>query len=397
MHLGASLRQFFAALLPLLRPYRWDFGIGLGATAAANGFTVLIPLAFREAIDDITRHGAATPLLLYAVGVIVLTVCKGVGEYLAQRRIVGMAQGVAYDLRNRLFSHLQALPAPFFDRANTGDIMARATSDVEGVRLFIAWSLSTFLDMIFLFTAALLLMSWMNWQLTILACGIFPVLGFIVVQFRRRIRPRYMAVQEQYGLVATAVQENLAGMRLIQAYQREPTEIARFRDLNQELFSRTMATARERAIYLPLIFWLGSAAGGIILWFGGRQVMAGQLTLGEFVAFIGYVGLLAKPLTILGWVISLAQRAVASLTRIEEILAVQPLQSVAPRRIASPPSHASAARTPPILMLHQVHFSYNGRDVLHDVTLRGWKGEVVAMTGPSGAGKSTIAHLIPRL
>jgi ATP-binding cassette subfamily B protein len=397
MHLGANLRQFCAALLPLLRPYRWDFAIGIGATAAANGFTVLIPLVFREAIDDITRHGLAIPLLLYAAGVIALTAGKGAGDYLAQRRIVGMAQRVAYDLRNRLFSHLQALPATFFDRANTGDIMARATSDVEGVRLFIAWSLSTFLEMLCLFTAALILMSLMSWQLTLLACAVFPVLGFTVVQFRQRIRPRYMAVQEQYGLVATAVQENLAGMRLIQAYQREPSEIARFRDLNQELFSRTMAAARERAIYLPLIFWLGSAAGGTVLWFGGGQVMAGRLTLGEFVAFLGYVGLLAKPLTILGWVISLAQRAVASLTRIEEILAVPPLQSVAPHSVASLPSHAPASPTPPILVLNHVHFSYHGRGILHDVTLQGRKGEVVAMTGPSGAGKSTIAHLIPRL
>jgi ATP-binding cassette subfamily B protein len=308
-----------------------------------------------------------------------------------------MAQCIAYDLRNRLFSHLQSLPATYFDRANTGDIMARATSDVEGVRLFIAWSLSTFLEMTFLFAAGLMLMSLMSWQLTLLACAVFPVLGFTVVQFRRRLRPRYMAVQEQYGLVATAVQENLAGLRLIQAYQREPTEIARFQDLNEELFRRNLAAARERALYLPLIFWLGSAAGGIILWFGGSQVMVGRLTLGEFVAFIGYVGLLAKPLTIFGWVLSLAQRAVASLTRIDEILAVQPLHILSPPSGALWPSLVKHPRQQPLIVFERVDFAYNGRPVLQGLNLRGCKGELVAMTGPSGAGKSTIAHLMPRL
>jgi ATP-binding cassette subfamily B protein len=126
------------------------------------------------------------------------------------------------------------------------------------------------------------------------------------------------------GLLATALQENLAGIRLIQAYQREQTESERFHQLNRELFRRNMAAAWERALYLPLIFWLGSATGGIILWLGGSHVISGRITLGEFVAFIGYVGLLAKPLTILGWVISLAQRAVVSLGRIEEILSIPP-------------------------------------------------------------------------
>lgn len=396
-HLGATLRQFLSALVPYVRPYRWDFIIGLAATAGASGFVVLIPLVFREAIDDIVHHGMATPLLLYGLAAIALTACKGVGDYLAQRRLAGMAQCVAYDLRNRLFSHLQSLPATYFDRANTGDIMARATSDVEGVRLFITWSLSTFLEMTFLFAASLLLMVLMSWPLTLLTCAVFPVLGFTVVKFRQRLRPRYLAVQEQYGLVATAVQENLAGLRLIQAYQREPTEIARFQDLNEELFRRNLATARERALYLPLLFWLGSAAGGIILWFGGSQVMAGRLTLGEFVAFLGYVGLLAKPLTILGWVISLAQRAVASLIRIDEILAVQPLPIVAPHSDGAPSIRATPPRHQPLIVFDRVDFAYNGRPVLHNLNLRGWRGELVAMTGPSGAGKSTIAHLLPRL
>lgn len=397
IHLGATLRQFLAALVSLMRPYRRDFASGLVATAASNGFAVLIPLAFRAAIDDIVRQGQATPLLLYGAAVVALTACKGAGDYLAQRRIGGMAQRIAYDLRNRLFSHLQALPASYFDRANTGDLMARATSDVEGVRLFIAWSLSTFLEIACLFSAALMFMAAMSWQLTVLACAVFPILGLTVVRFRRRIRPRYLAVQEQYGLVATAVQENLAGLRLIQAYRREPTEIARFQELNRELLRRNLTAARERAIYMPLIFWLGSAAGGIVLWFGGQQVMAGRLTLGEFVAFIGYIGLLAKPLTILGWVISLAQRAVASLTRIDEILAVPPLQSPPPRRAGASPGPASTARELPIIAFERVDFAYNGRPVLQGIDLRGWKGELVAMTGRSGAGKSTIAHLIPRL
>jgi ATP-binding cassette subfamily B protein len=329
--------------------------------------------------------------------VILLTLGKGWGEYLSHQRIAGMGQRVAYDLRNRLFSHLQSLPPPFFDRANTGDIMSRSTSDVEGVRMFITWSLSTFLEMIFLFIAALVLMSLMSWQLTLLSAAVFPLLGYAVMRFRRRLRPRYLAVQEQYGQMATALQENLAGMRLIQAYRREPTEASRFREINQELFRRAMAAAWERAIYLPTIFCLGTATGGVILWFGGIQVMAGRLTLGEFVAFIGYVGLLARPLTTLGWVISLAQRAVASLGRIEEILSTAPAPTVSTRTEVTSPVPLASVRERPIVVFQHVGFAYNSRPILRDINFQGRIGELVAITGPSGAGKSTIGHLIPRL
>lgn len=394
---GNALQQLHAVVLRLVKPYRRDFYIGLLATAASNGFAVLIPLAFRAAIDDITRHGSTAPLLLYGLAVMALTGCKGLGDYLAHQRIAGMGQRVAFDLRNKLFTHLQALSPAYFDRANTGDLMSRTTSDVEGIRMFITWSLSTILEMVFLFTAALILMLAMSWQLTLIACALFPVLAVTVMKFRRRLRPRYLAVQEQYGHMATALQENLAGIRLIQAYQREESEAARFQSLNEELFLRNLATARERAIYLPLLFALGSAAGGAILWFGGSQVIAGRLSLGEFVAFIGYVALLAKPLTMMGWVISLAQRAVASLGRIEEVLAVPPMQTPATTSEWPAAAPRSTAPEQPIIMFEQVHFAYNGHPVLHGIDLQGRRGEIVAITGPSGAGKSTMAHLIPRL
>jgi ATP-binding cassette, subfamily B, multidrug efflux pump len=392
-----SLQRFHAALARLIRPYRWDFSIGLVATVVANGLAVLIPLTFREAIDGIVRHGTSAPLLFYGLAVIALTAGKGWGDYLSHRRIAGMGQQIAYDLRNQIFSHLQSLPPAFFDRANTGDIMSRATSDVEGVRTFITWSLSTFLEMIFLFTASLVLMSLMSWQLTLLSSSLFPILGYTVMRFRRRLRPRYLAVQEQHGRMATALQENLAGIRLIQAYQRELTETQRFQEINQELFRRSMAAARERAVYLPTMLALGSATGGIILWFGGGQVISGTLTLGELVAFIGYVGLLAKPLTLLGWAISLAQRAVASLSRIEDILSTAaPPTTPAQAQLAVAPSTAGMSK-PPVVVFQAVDFSYNGRPILHGVNFQGWGGELIAITGPSGAGKSTIGHLISRL
>jgi ATP-binding cassette, subfamily B, multidrug efflux pump len=392
-----TFHQANSALARLIRPYRWDFCIGLVATTVANGLAVLMPLTFREGIDSISRHGSDAPLLFYGLAVIVLAAGKGWGDYLTHQRIAGMGQRISYDLRNQILSHLQSLPPAFFDQANTGDIMSRASSDVEGIRQFITWSLSTFLEMIVLFTASLVLMSLMSWSLTLLACTLFPILGYIVMRFRRRIRPLYLAVQEQYGEMATTLQENLAGIRLVQAYRREQTETERFRALNQELFRRSMATARERAIYMPTIFWLGTATGGIILWFGGTQVISGRITLGEFVAFIGYVALLAKPLTILGWAISLAQRAVASLCRIEDILSITPTQIVPAADEGSPPASTARTRQQPIVVFAGVHFAYNGRPILRGIDLQGWRGELLAITGPSGAGKSTIGHLIPRL
>jgi ATP-binding cassette subfamily B protein len=392
-----TLQQFHAALARLIRPYRRDFSIGLFGTAIANGLAVLIPLAFREGIDSIVREGGSTPLFVYALAVILLTLGKGWGEYLTHQRLAGLGQRIAYDLRNRIFSHLQSLPPSFFDRANTGDLMSRATSDVEGVRLFITWSLSTLLEMICLFSAALVLMALMSWQLTLLSFALFPLLGYTAMGFRRRIRPRYLAVQEQYGHMATALQENLAGIRLIQAYQQEQAETARFRELNEVLFRLSMAAARERAIYLPMMYWLGTATGSVILWFGGRQVMAGTLTLGEFVAFIGYVGLLARPLTILGWVISLAQRAVVSLGRIEEILATAPLAPLPAQAELIQSQSTTAGHEPALIAFDAVDFAYNGRPILRGITLHARRGELIAITGPSGAGKSTIGHLVARL
>jgi ATP-binding cassette, subfamily B, multidrug efflux pump len=392
-----TLQHFYAALARLIRPYRWDFAIGLFGTVMANGLAVLIPLTFREGIDSIVRHGTSAPLFFYALAVILLTLGKGWGDYLTHQRIAGMGQRIAYDLRNQIFSHLQSLPPSFFDRANTGDLMSRSTSDVEGVRLFITWSLSTILEMICLFSASLVLMSLMSWQLTLLSFAMFPLLGYTVMRFRHRIRPRYLAVQEQYGQMATVLQENLAGIRLIQAYRQEQTETARFRGLNEELFRRSMAAARERAIYLPTMYWLGTATGGMILWFGGHQVIAGTLTLGEFVAFIGYVGLLARPLTILGWVISLTQRAVVSLGRIEDILSSVPAATGPAQAEFALPQSAPAGRQQPVIAFEAVDFAYNGRPILRGINLQGRRGELIAITGPSGAGKSTIGHLISRL
>jgi ABC-type multidrug transport system fused ATPase/permease subunit len=178
-----TVQRFYAALARLIRPYCWDFSVGLLATAAASGLAVLIPLTFRGGVDSIVRHGTSAPLLVYGLGVILLTIGRGWGEYLAYRCIASMGQCGAYDLRNRIFSHLQSLPPAFFDRANTGDIMSRATSDVEGVRMLINWSLSSFLEMMFLFIAALVLMSLMGWQLTLLASAMFPTLGYAVMRF----------------------------------------------------------------------------------------------------------------------------------------------------------------------------------------------------------------------
>jgi ATP-binding cassette subfamily B multidrug efflux pump len=393
--LGSAVHEFSAALVRLVRPYRRDFAIGLSAIALANGLAVLIPLTFREGIDSITRQGADALLLFYGLAVIALTIGKGWGDYLTHRRIAGMGQRIAFDLRNQLFSHLQTLPAPFFDRANTGDVMSRATSDVEGIRQFVTWSLSTFIEMLFLFTASLVLMSLMSWQLTLLACSLFPALGYAVMRFRRRIRPRYLAVQEQYGEMATALQENLAGIRLIQAYRREATETARFRGLNQELFERAMAAAWERTLYLPMVYFLGTVTGAIILWFGGSQVIAGRLTLGEFVAFIGYVALLSKPLTLLGWAISLAQRAVVSLGRIDAVLSVAPTPSAADDTPL--PAPVDVTPQPSLLAFVGVHFAFDGRPILRGIDFQAERGELLAVTGPSGAGKSTLALLIPRL
>jgi ATP-binding cassette, subfamily B, multidrug efflux pump len=391
-----AFRQLQAMACCFVKPYRRDFYIGLLATAASNGCAVLIPLAFRAAIDDIVQRGSAAPLLVYGLAVIVLTGSKGLGEYLAHQRLAGMGQRVAFDLRNRLFSHLQTLSPTYFDRANTGDLMARTTSDVEGIRMFITWSLSHILEMMFLFIAALILMLAMSWQLTLIACTLLPPLAVTVVYFRRRLRSRYLAVQEQYGRMATTLQENLAGLRLIQAYQREKSEATRFQSLNKELFQRSLGAARERAIYLPLLLVLSSAAGGTILWFGGNQVISGRLTLGEFVAFLGYIALLAKPLTTVGWVISLAQRAAASLGRIEEVLAVPPMRSHTTTSEWPAATPDPACSEQPIVAFEHVYFAYNGHTVLHGIDLQGRRGELVAMTGPSGAGKSTIAHLIPR-
>jgi ABC-type bacteriocin/lantibiotic exporter with double-glycine peptidase domain len=144
--LHTTFQQFNSALARLIRPYRRDFSIGLFASAASNGLAVLIPLTFREGIDSIVRHGTSAPLLFHGLAVILLTVGKGWGDYLSHRRIAGMGQRIAYDLRSQIFSHLQSLPPAFFDRANTGDIVSRATSDVEGLRMFITWSLNTFLE-----------------------------------------------------------------------------------------------------------------------------------------------------------------------------------------------------------------------------------------------------------
>jgi ATP-binding cassette subfamily B protein len=356
-----------------------------------SGSTLITPQLIRQLIDNGIRLGDESLVLALAGAIVAVALVRAVFTFLQGYLSEKVSQHVAYDLRNQLFARLQQLSFSYYDQAQTGQLMTRATNDVELVRQFVSQGFLQFISaLVMLFgTAIILLLT--NWGLALIALLVVPTMLVVMGLFIRNVIPRFKRVQQRLGALNTILQENLAGVRVVKAFNRGDYERTRFDAANDALLGENLGVVRAFANNFPLTFFIASLGTLGIIWVGGLQVIGGSLSLGSLVAFNTYLTFLVMPVMMLGMISAMLSRAGASATRVFEVLDAQ-------IEVADKPG---AAPLPPItghVRFDNVSFRYVGadRDVLHEISFTAQPGQTIAIVGATGSGKTTIINLIPR-
>jgi ATP-binding cassette subfamily B protein len=391
--LPKSLRPLF----PYLKKYRRSFIVGTICVFFNNGVWILFPLVLRRAIDDLRIGVTREKLLTYSLLLMAVAATKSIFQFLTRWIMIGISREIEFDLRNDLFRHLESLSYSYYQRTRTGDIMARATNDLNAVRMLLGPAIMYSANTIVFTAGALAFMLSISPRLTIYAFLPLPAVSLVVHYFGKEIHERFEKIQAMFSEISARAQENFSGARVIRAYVQEEPEIAAFETSNREYISRSLKLVRLMGMLWPTLETMLGFAIVLVLWLGGREVLLGRITVGGFVAFNTYMVQLTWPVIALGWVINLFQRGTASMVRINEILVEKP-------EIADGPEAAKAAgegaRSTPIngeIEFRGLNFAYNGVPVLHDVNLRIPAGSSLAIVGPTGSGKTTLVSLIPRI
>ena len=380
-------------LLPYFRPYRTGLLFGLLLVVISNIFTVLAPWLLRLAIDALEDPGIThRTLLVYALLIVGAALLGGAARYGMRELLNGISRRVECDLRADFFRHLLRLDASFYGSQRTGDIMSRATNDTLAVRQAAGPAIMYAVNTTVVSAFTLVLMLWISPRLTLLALIPMLLLPPAVLGFGKIIHERFQTIQEQFSTLSTQVQENLTGIRLVRAYVQEEDQARRFDVLNREYMDRNLHLVKAQGLFHPLLSLLTGAAMIIVLWVGGTEVMAGAISVGDFVAFIFYLNLLIWPMIALGWVVNLFQRGEASMGRIRAILDSEP-------RVRPNQGRPLGDEMRGAIEFRNVSFRYpdDDRPVLEDISFRVAPGETVAVVGPTGSGKSSLVQLLPRL
>jgi ATP-binding cassette subfamily B protein len=381
----------FQRLLGFLRPYRRGVAISGVLAAAAMAMTAAIPWLAGRAIDQI-REGDRSGLRTLALAVLAAGVLR-LALTVARRLVAGrVSLGVELDLRDRMYGHLQALELGFFDRQQTGQLMSRATVDLQSVRFFLGYGLIFMLQSGLTILLAAAAMFATQPGLAAISLAPVPFVVGVAARYGRRARPALQEVQQRIAELTADVEENVGGVRVVKAFAREERQLERFRGQVGRVFDQAMVSTRLQAFYNPFIGFLPQVGLAAILFFGGRQVIRGDLTIGQFSAFYTYLLMLLSPMRTLGISLGLAQRAPAAGARLFQVLDREP-------QIVSPPGAPPLPAGNGHVELRGVTLEYEGagRPALRDVDLDVPAGTTVALVGATGSGKTTLVQLIPRL
>ena len=359
-------------------------------SVGTNLLALLIPYVLRYTIDGLKTLMNKETLLLYALLIVSISIMAGFFRFLMTRRLMGVAFQIEYELRNDLFSHLQKLSLSYFHKTKTGDIMARATNDLKAVRMLVGPGIRNLLNTIIMGSAAIILMLIIDYKLTLYSLIPLPVLTIAVTIFSSRIFYRFQKVQEQFSSISVGVQENLTGIRVVKAYVQEGNEKRKFKQLNQDYMDKNISLVKIWGLFFPFIMLIAGIGMVIVLWLGGRLVMAGKISLGQFVQFNGYLMMLTWPMMALGWAINLVQRGSASMGRLIEILDQAP-------EIKDSEYLEDMRTLEGEIEFRNVSFAYDKKVILKNIDLKIPKGITIGIIGPTGSGKSTLVNLIPRL
>lgn len=381
--------------LAFLRPYLWryrrGFALGFGALMVKDLLGAALPLVMRAAIDRLTSGGALGSVMRVCALLVLISALKGVFQYWMRVILIGISRDIEYDLRNALFGSLIRLDHDFYARMRTGDILARATNDMNAVRMMLGPGVMYWCETSITLILSIAVMLAVDWRLTLVALIPAPLVSVAVMSFGKRIHTRFGVIQQMFSDISSRVQENLTGVRVVRAYVQEDAEMEDFERLNRDYIHHNLRLAKISAMFNSLLSALIGISFLLVLWMGGVQLASHRITLGSFVMFYTYMGMLVWPMIAMGWVANLMQRGRASLERIREWIDERP-------HIAPPP----APRTFPVpprgeIELRGASVRYGERVALDRVNLKIAAGETVAIVGHTGSGKSTLAHLIPRL
>ena len=358
--------------------------------SASTVFSLVIPKMLGNGIDTVLNSGRAATLIIAAGIILGSSALRGITGYGNRYFTQVISQRVAYDLRNHLYDHLQGLSFAYFDKAQTGQLMSRATVDIEAVRAFISMGLLQILQTVFLTIGISYLLISLDWRLALMTLAFVPLMAYRAVLTSRRLRPVWLKVQRLIASLGTTLQESLSGVRIVKSFAQEKTEDKKFADDSRRLYDVQIDAARIVAFNTPLMVFLIGAPTALVLWYGGRQVIAGNLTIGGVVQFIMYLGMLAMPIRALGMVTNMYSRSMSAGERILEILDTT-------SQVKDKPDALVLDKLKGQVAFEDVSFSYaENAPALHSINFSVQPGQLVALVGASGSGKSTIINLILR-
>jgi ATP-binding cassette subfamily B protein len=383
--------KILLTLLPYVRRYRKGMALGIGSLVVKNLLAAALPLVIKSGIDSLTRGFQIQIVLQLAALLVGVSLLKGLFQYWMRVIIIGISRDIEFDLRNDLFGHLVGLSQDFYARYRTGDIMARSTNDLNAVRMMLGPGIMYWTETCLTLILSVAVMVHANFRLTLISLLPAPLVSVAVIVFGRRIHSRFEHIQRMFSDISSRVQENLAGVRVVRAYAQEKAEVEQFENLNREYIRENIGLARIQGLFTPLLQALIGFTFLLVLWYGGKELLAGRLSLGSFVMFNTYMGTLIWPMIALGWVVNLMQRGTASLGRINELLREQPTITRPSRVLAHP------AEQPADVRFRQVTMAFGSREALSNIDLTIHAGETVAIVGHTGSGKTTLVNLIPRL
>ena len=390
-------------LLPYYRPYRSNVAIGLGLVIVSSALASVVPLFLRRALDGIRAGVALRNIWLLAVAMVGVSLFAGVLRYWMRDLLNGVSRWIEYDLRSALYAALEALDPSYYARTRTGDLMARMTNDLSAVRMAVGPAIMYLTNTVAGGAFALFFMLRIDARLTMIATLPMLLLPIVGIWMGKQIHERFEAVQEYFGELTTLAQENLSGVRVVRAYRQETSEIRRFDAMNDEYLEKNMRLVRLYGAMHPAFVLLAGLGMVAVLWIGGALTIRGAISVGSFVAFGLYLGMLTWPLIALGWVINLFQRGAASMARLLDILDARSLLLEPTSGRALPPTTTNAGRT---IEFRDVGFYYPGTEksdhgrprwVLRHVSFTAPAGATIGIVGSTGSGKSALMDLVPRL
>ncbi len=390
-------------LLAYVARYKAKFIGGFLCIIATSAITLAGPWVLKYAIDDLMGETGVTvaKLRFYGSAILALAAVGGIFRFLQRRIIVGASRDIEFDLRNDFFARLQLFEPAYFHRNRTGDLMSRATNDLNAVRMMIGPAFMYLTNTILTFITVLIVMVSLNTRLTLLSLIPLPILSAAVYYFGAEIHRRFDKIQEQLSDISAVTQEALAGVRVVRAYRQEDFEINRFREANNEYVRRNRKLIRVQGAFFPIMGLLMGVGAMLVIWLGSRDVINGRMTVGELVAFNSYLAMLAWPMIAFGWVTNLLQRGTASWKRMLDVLTAEPAITDSGGRVLSDPAHLSSITSRDQIRggieFRNLTFTFGGPDVLRNISATLPAGTTTAIVGATGSGKSTLLNLLPRL